>query len=132
MCHSCCCERPVVVAKLDDLAHVLAPIANKIDALEALMAATQAEVLAKIADLATLADETQKDVARVITKLDEAIAAGDMTAVSAAVDELRTHVQPIDDAAEAAAPEPVEAPPADGGDGSADAGEDSTDAPVEG
>lgn len=86
---------------------------------------TQADVLAKIAEVKALATETNKDVLRVIGKLDEAIAAGDMTAVAAAVDDLRTVVQGVDDAAEAAVPEQVEQPPS--GDTSGDAGDTSGD-----
>lgn len=85
-------------------------ILNRIDRLEALIMSTKDEVLAAIADTKVLAEETKKDVARVIVKLDEAIANQDMTLVSEAVADLRSSVQATDDAAEAAAPEPVEPP----------------------
>ncbi len=106
MCHSCACDRTQVVV-VD-----MTPITARLDALEALMAASQADVLTALADVSALVDETNKDVQRVITKLDAAIAAGDMTAVSDAVAELKSKVQAVDDAAEVASPEPVvEQPP---------------------
>jgi hypothetical protein len=88
----------------------LTPVLNRIDALEALMATTQAQVLATLAEVQALATETHDDVLRVIDKLDAAIAEADLTAVASAAEELRATVQGTDDAAEAAAPEPTDEP----------------------
>jgi hypothetical protein len=80
--------------------------------LERLIMTAQDDVLAQIADVKTLLVETGKDVTRVADKLDAAIASGDLTAVSAAVAELKTIAQGIDDRAEASDPElPVEPQP---------------------
>lgn len=67
--------------------------------------ATQDDVLAQLAEAKALAVETQKDVLRVIDKLDAAAQAGDLTAVSDAITELRGTIATTDAAAEAAAPE---------------------------
>ncbi len=69
--------------------------------------ATKDEVLAQIADVKAVLVETGKDVGRVADKLDQAVADNDLTAVSAAVDELRGMAQAIDDRAEASVPEPT-------------------------
>ncbi len=67
--------------------------------------ATKDEVLAQIADVKNLLVETGKDVNRVADKLDQAVAAGDLSEVSAAVAELHQIAQGIDDRAEASDPE---------------------------
>ncbi len=72
--------------------------------------ATKEEILASLEEAQALATETQKDVLRVIAKLDEALAAQDLTAVADAVAELKASVQSTDDAAEAAAPEEPSVP----------------------
>lgn len=78
--------------------------------LECLMTA-QDDVLAQIAAVKTVLTETKKDVGRVADKLDAAVASGDLSAVSAAVAELKDIAQGIDDRAEASDPEVAEATP---------------------
>jgi hypothetical protein len=87
----------------------------------------QADVLAQLDEIKTLATETKKDVLRVAQALDDAVKANDLGAIAASAAELRSIVQGTDDAAEAASPEPVETPPA--GDNE---GDGSTDAPTSG
>lgn len=77
--------------------------------LKEIMVSTKEELLAELADLKTLVVETNDDITRVLDKLDEALAASDLTEASAAVAELRGLVQAGDDAIEAADPE-VEVP----------------------
>ncbi len=72
--------------------------------------ATKEEVLASIDGVKTSLVELSSDVQRVIDALNEAIAAGDLTAIAAGVAELQTIVTAVDDAVEAVSPEPTEPP----------------------
>jgi len=78
--------------------------------LEGLLMATKEEVLASIADVKTALVELQSDVQRIITDLETAIANNDLTAVAAAVEDLKATVTTIDEAVETASPEPTEPP----------------------
>lgn len=75
-----------------------------------LLMATKEEVLASIDGVKTSLVELSSDVQRVIDALNEAIAAGDLTAIAAGVAELQTIVTAVDDAVEAVSPEPTEPP----------------------
>lgn len=90
--------------------HVHVTVDNGNAELKELLMSTKEEVLAELAAANELATETNKDIARVIAKLDEAIANQDLTAVSEAVATLRATQQAGDDALEAAVPEVVEPP----------------------
>jgi len=78
-----------------------------------LLMSNQDDVLAQLAEVKALAAETQKDVLRVIAKLEDAAGAGDLSAVTASIGELKDIVQGTDDAAETADPEVVEPPAED-------------------
>lgn len=78
--------------------------------LRELIVTTKQELLDEVASLKELVVETNDDIARVLEKLDQALADNDMTEVATAVAELRTLVQAGDDALEAADPEVVEPP----------------------
>jgi hypothetical protein len=67
--------------------------------------ATKDEILTQIADVKTVLVETGKDVGRVADKLDQAVANGNLTEVAAAVAELKSIAQGIDDRAETSDPE---------------------------
>jgi isopropylmalate/homocitrate/citramalate synthase len=79
--------------------------------LEGLLMATKEELLASIADVKTALVELQSDVARVIADLEAALEAQDLTAVAAAVEDLKATVTTIDEAVETASPEPTEPEP---------------------
>ena len=66
---------------------------------------TKDEILTDLADVKNILVETGKDVNRVADKLDEAVENGNLTEVAAAVAELKTIAQAIDDRAEASDPE---------------------------
>lgn len=72
--------------------------------------ATKEEVLASIADVKVSLTELSSDVQRIIADLETAIANNDLTAVAAAVADLKSTVTTIDDAVETASPEPTEPP----------------------
>jgi hypothetical protein len=88
--------------------HVYLP--TDTEELEGLLMATKEELLASVADVKALVVELQKDVTRIITDLEAALAAQDLTAVAAAVEDLKSSVTTIDDAVEAASPEPPTEP----------------------
>ncbi len=72
---------------------------------------TKDELKTQIGEVKTILTEARKDVNRVADKLDQAAANGDLTGVSAAVQELRELAQGIGDRAEQSDPEtpaPVE------------------------
>lgn len=66
---------------------------------------TKDELKAQIGEVKTILTETQKDVDRVATKLEQAVANNDLSDVAAAVQELRTLAQNVGDRAEQADPE---------------------------
>jgi hypothetical protein len=78
--------------------------------LKGLIMATKEEILASLADVKASLVELQKDTTRIIADLDAAVQAQDLTAVAAAVDDLKSTVGTIDAAVEAASPEPTETP----------------------
>jgi outer membrane murein-binding lipoprotein Lpp len=80
------------------------------DELKEIIVTTKDELLAEVASLKDLVTETNDDIARVLAKLDEALANEDLTEVATAVGELRSLVQEGDDALEAADPETPPAP----------------------
>lgn len=80
--------------------------------LKGLIMATKEEILANLADVKASLVELSKDVTRVIAALDAAVQAQDLTAVAAAVDDLKTTVGTLDAAVEAASPEPPVVEPA--------------------
>ncbi len=96
---------PPTVAALIAVGEGIEHIVKDLHALKEQVMADKAEVLAQIADVKTLVAELKKDVERVADRLDEAVANSNLDEVSAAVADLRTAVQDIDERAEAAAPE---------------------------
>lgn len=78
--------------------------------LKGLIMATRDEILANIDVVKTALVELQKDTNRVIADLEAALAAQDLTAVAAAVEDLKASVTNIDAAVEAASPEPPVVP----------------------
>jgi hypothetical protein len=92
-----------------DVAHVL----RHQHELREILVSTKQEILDSVREVNGILVEARKDVGRVIDKLDEAVANGNLDDVAAAVNELRPVAQAIGDAAEKAAPEaPVEPTPA--------------------
>lgn len=79
--------------------------------LEGLIMATREEIVADVAEVKALLVELQKDVTRVIADLEAALANNDLEAVAAAVADLKATTTTIDDAVEAASPEPTEPEP---------------------
>lgn len=92
-----------------DVAHLL----RHVHELKEIVMVTKDELKTQIGEVKTILVEAQKDVGRVADKLDQAVEAGNLDDVSAAVTELRTLAQGIGDRAEQADPEtPVEPTPA--------------------
>lgn len=80
--------------------------------LREILVSTKQEILDSVREVNGILVEARKDVGRVIDKLDEAVANGNLDDVAAAVNELRPVAQAIGDAAEKAVPEsPVEPAP---------------------
>ncbi len=101
---------PSTLAALIAVGEGIEHIVKELHELKEQAMSDKAEVLAQVADVKALVVELTKDVGRVLDRLDAAIAAGNMDEVSAAVADLRSAVQDVDDRVEAAAPEPVEEP----------------------
>lgn len=92
--------------------------------LKEIIMTTKDEILAELADTKTVAEETRKDTERLASgftvvsgqlkdvqaKLDAAIANGDLSAVSAAVADLKVSIQDTDDLVESASPEATPQP----------------------
>jgi hypothetical protein len=111
------CELPPIVLDLGQLVGTLADMLTRIrnvernqHVLKELLMVTKDEIAAQLGDVKNVLAETGKDVARLVAKFDEAIANGDLSSLSAPLEELRTLAQNIDDAVEGASPEPVPAP----------------------
>lgn len=96
---------PPTVAALIAVGEGIEHIVKELHALKEQTMSDKAEVLAQVADVKALVTELKKDVGRVLDRLDAAVAAGNMDEVSAAVADLRSAVQDIDERVEAAAPE---------------------------
>lgn len=90
----------------DGIGHVL----RHVHELQETIVTTKQELLGQLGEVKSLAVETFKDVGRLVDKLDEALAAGNLDDVAAATGELRTLVQDVNDRVEAAAPEPPAEP----------------------
>lgn len=100
-------QNPIVTA-LVNIARGVDHIIRDLHAAKEAIVTSKEEVLAQIADVRNLLVETGEDVRRVADKLDAAVAAGDLSDVSAAVAELRGLAQGIDDRAEQSDPEQVD------------------------
>lgn len=79
--------------------------------LEGLILATKDEILAALDTLTASLTELSHDVARLAQDLADAVAANDLTAVADKVTALQAVATAIDDAVEAASPEPPVEPP---------------------
>lgn len=99
-----------LLAALRDIRDTVQHLHKHIHALMEEIVSSKQEVLDALAGVKATLVETGKDVTRVIGKLDEAIANGNLDDIAAAVNELRPLAQSIDDAAEAAVPEPTAEP----------------------
>ncbi len=97
--------RNPVLDAIRELARRVHEHTHAIHELKEQIMSSEQEVLADIASAKAALTELSKDVGRVITQLEGALATSNFDTVAAAVADLKQSVQTIDDAVESASPE---------------------------
>ena len=106
-----------IVTSPDVHVHVHIDLPNVVDysprfnTLEELIMTTKAELEVKVDELAAAQAEAASDLTRILEELAELVAAGDLTAIGAKVDEAKAVALAMSEAADAAVADPTDVPP---------------------